>query len=116
MDLGRTEDERLLALVDPLHQHGDTLFFPLSDLDDAIEVRLGIAAALLDFTFYDVVVRRVDVVVKSGGNLHNFERRKEAVVYALFQGVDVNRLAEVGVGACSNIRGSDLHFHDLNTD
>jgi len=68
--LGCTEDERLLALVDPLYQHGNTFFFPFFDLNDAIKVRLGIAAALLDFTFYDVVVRRVDVVVKRCGDNH----------------------------------------------
>jgi hypothetical protein len=44
------------------------------------------------------VVGRVDVVVQRRGDLLHLERRQEAVVDAVLERVDVDRLAEVGVG------------------
>ena len=68
------------------------------DLDDAVEVAFGVAPPFLDFALDHLVVAGIDVVVERGGDLLDLERREEAVVDPVLQGVDVNRLAEIGVG------------------
>ena len=57
-----------------------------------------VALAFLDLALDHLVVGRVDVVVERGGDLLHLERRQEAVVDAFLQRIDVNRLAEIGVG------------------
>ena len=96
--LRRAEHQRLLALVDLVHEQLDAIALPLLDLDGAVELRLAVALALLDLAFDHLVVGRVDVVVERGGDLLHLERRQEAVVDALLQRIGVNRLAEIGVG------------------
>ena len=98
MVLGGTEHERLLALVDLIHEELYPVVLALPDLDDAVEVVLGVAPALFDLALDDLVIRRVDVVIQGRGDLADLEGRQVAVVDAFLQGVDVDRLAEVGVG------------------
>ena len=52
----------------------------------------------VNFALHHLVIRRVDIVVERGGNLLYAEGRQVAVIDALPEGVDVNRLAEVSVG------------------
>ena len=52
----------------------------------------------LDLALDHLVVGRVDILVQRRGNLLHLERRQEAVVDALLERVDVDRLAEIGVG------------------
>ena len=52
----------------------------------------------LDLALHHRVVGRVDVLVQGRGNLLDLEGRQEAVVDALLERVDEDRLAEVGVG------------------
>ena len=60
------------------------------------------------------VVRRVDVFVERGGNLLHLERRQEAVVDAFLERVDVDRLAEVGVGNRGVIRSRNFLVSQLS--
>ena len=92
------EDQRLLALVDLLHEDLHAVRFALLDLDDLVEVGLRVALARLDLALDHCVVGRVDVLVERRGDLLHLERRQEAVVDAVLERVDVDRLAEVGVG------------------
>ena len=96
--LGGAEDQRLLALVDLLHEQLDAVGLTRLDLDDLVEVVFGVALAAFDFAFHHLVIRRVLVLVERGGDLLYAERGEIAVVDAVFERVDVNRLAEVGVG------------------
>jgi len=52
----------------------------------------------VNFALHHLVIRRVDIVVERGGNLLYAERREEAVIDALPEGVDVDGIAKVGVG------------------
>ena len=60
------------------------------------------------------VVRRVDVLVERRRNLLHLERREEAVVDAFLERVDVDRLAEIGVGVHVVLalgRGGEAELH-----
>ena len=96
--LRRAKNQGLFALVDHVHEQFDAVFFALFDLDDAIEFGFGVAPAFLDLALDDFVVGRVDVIVERGGDLLDLEGRQIAVVDAFLQRIDVNRLAEIGVG------------------
>ena len=96
--LRRAENQGFLALVDRVHEQLHAVFLALLDLDDAVEVALGVAPAFLDLALDQLVVAGVDVVVERRGDLLHLERRQKAVVDPVLQGIDVNRLAEIGVG------------------
>lgn len=96
--LGGAEHQGLFILVDQLHEEPDPVAFPLFDFDDAVEVGFGVGAIALHFSFHHVIVGAVEVFVEGGFYLPHFERGEEAVVDAVFEGVGVDRLAEVGVG------------------
>ena len=96
--LVRAEDQRLFVLVDLREEDFYTLLFTFADLDAAVEVRLFIHLPRLDLTLHHGVVGRVNVVIKRRLNLLHLERREEAVVDAFLERVDIDRLAEVGVG------------------
>ena len=81
----RAEDERFLALVDLIHEDFDAVGFAFLDLDNFVEVGFGVAPADFDIAFDEFVVRRVDVLIESGGDLLDLEGRKEAVVDAFFR-------------------------------
>ncbi len=57
--LGGAEDQRLLALIDLLHEELDAVGFTRLDLDDLVEVVFGVALAAFDFAFYHLVIGRV---------------------------------------------------------
>src|SRR5262249_125888 len=98
MALRSAEHERLLALIDLVHEQLDPIAFALLDLDGPIELRLAIAAALFDLPFDDLVVGCVDIIVDRGGELLDLERGQVPVVDAILQGIDVDRVTEVPVG------------------
>jgi hypothetical protein len=54
--------------------------------------------AHLNLAFDQLVVRRVGVLIQRRGDLLNPEGRQEAVVDAFLERVDVDRIAEVGIG------------------
>ena len=62
--LGRAEDERLLALVDLLHEERDAVLLALADLNDLVEVVLAVDPAFFDLALDQLVVRRVDVLIE----------------------------------------------------
>ena len=72
--------------------------FAFLDLYDLVEVGFCIALSGFNFALHNFVIRRVDILVERRGNLLYAERREEAVIDPLFEGVDVDWLAEVGVG------------------
>ena len=45
-----------------------------------------------------MVIRRIDILVERRGDLFHLERSQEPVIDTVLERVDVNRLAEVGVG------------------
>ena len=68
----------------------------------------------LDLALDHRVVGRVDVLVERGRDLLHLERREEAVVDAFLERVDVDRLAEVGVGVDVVLalgRGGEAELH-----
>ena len=85
MVLGGAEHQGLLFLIDILHEDLNALLLPLFDLNDSIEVGLGVPTVGLYLTFNHVVVRRIDVVVDCGGDLFDLERGQEAVVDAVLE-------------------------------
>ena len=87
-----------MPLVDRIHEQLHSVRFALLDLDDLVEVFLFVAFAGLDFAFNQLVVGRVDVLVERGLNLLHLERRQEAVVDAVLERVNVDRLAKILVG------------------
>ena len=92
------EDQRFLFLVDLVHEQLYAVRFALFDLDNFVEVGFGIAFPRFNFALYNLVVRRVDVLVERCGNLLYAEWRKEAVIDPFLERVDVNWLAEIGIG------------------
>ena len=92
------EDQRLLVLVDLLHEQLHAVRFAFLDLDDLVEVGFRVALAGLDLALDQLVVGRVDILVERRGNLLHLERRQEAVVDAVLERIDVDRLAEILVG------------------
>jgi len=112
--LCRAEHQRLLVLIDLAHENLDALLFALLDLDDLVEVRFVVEFAGLDFTLHYVVVRRIDVVIQRSLNLLHLERREETVVDAVLERVDIDRLAEIGVGVHVILalgRGGEAELH-----
>ena len=98
MVLRGAEDQRFFPLVDLVHEQLHAVRFALLDLDDLVEVGFRIALPGFDFALHNLVIRRVDILVERCGNLLYAERREEAVIDALLERVDVDRLAEIGVG------------------
>ena len=108
------EDQRLLALVDLLHEQLDPVRFAFLDLDDLVEVRFRVPPAGLDLPLDQLVVGGVDILVERRRDLLDPERRQEAVVDAVLQRIDVDRLAEVGVGVHVLValgRGGQAELH-----
>ena len=108
------ENQRLLVLVDLGQENLHALLLALADLDAAVEVAFLVNLARLDLALHHGVVGRVNVVVERRLNLLHLERREEAVVDAFLERVDVNRLAEVGVGVHVVLalgRGSEAELH-----
>lgn len=112
--LGGAEDQRLLLLVDQLHEELHPMRLALPNDDGPVELAFGVALAGNDFAIHHGVVGRVGVIVQAGRELLDPERRQEAVVDALLQGVGVDRLAEIGVGvdvALTLGRGRQAELH-----
>jgi hypothetical protein len=93
-----TENQRFFALVDLLHEQLHPVRFAFLDLYDLVEIGFRITLSGFNFALHYSVIRRIDILVQRRGNLFYAKRRQEAVVDALLQRVDVDRLAEVGVG------------------
>ena len=88
--------------------------FALLDLDDLVEVGFRVALPGFDLALDQRVVGRVDVLVERRRDLLHLERREEAVVDAVLERVDVDRLAEVGVGVHVVLalgRGGEAELH-----
>ena len=98
MVLGGAEDDGFVILVrlGEVKFHAVTLAF--LDFDDAVEIGFDIAAAYLDFAFDQRVIRGEDVLIEGGCELLHLERGEVAIVDAVFEGIDVDGVAEVGVG------------------
>ncbi len=96
--LVRAEDQRLFVLVDLRQEDFHALLFAFADLDAAVEVRFLVKLARLDLAFHHGVGGGVNVVINRRLNLLHLERREEAVVDPFLERVDIDRLAEVGVG------------------
>ncbi len=108
------EDQRLLLLVDLAHEDLDTLLLALFDLDNLVEVALLVALLRLDLALDELIVRRIDILVECCGDLLHFEGRQEAVVDAILERVNIDRLAEVAVGVHVVFafgRGSQTELH-----
>src|SRR5665213_629471 len=95
-----TEHQRLLLLVDLIHENLHAMRLALLDLDDFVEVALDKPVASVDVAFYDHIIRRVDVFIERGRDLPDLERRKEPVVDAVLQRIDVDGVAEIRVRVC----------------
>src|SRR6185437_4727181 len=98
MVLGGAKDQRLLLLVDLVHEDPDPLLFSFLDLNDLVKVRFGVALAVFNCTFHHPVVRRVDIIIECRRDLLHLKRREEAVVDPILQRIDIDRLAEIGIG------------------
>jgi len=98
MVLSGAEDQRLLLLIDQVHEELDPVRFPFLDLDDLIEVRFGVTLPGFDLPLDQLVVGRVDIVVERRGNLLHLEGRQVAVVDTVLQRINKDRLAEIGIG------------------
>jgi hypothetical protein len=61
---------------------------PLFDLNNPVEVGFLIELPALNVALHDLIVRRVDVLIKRGGDLFDAERRQEAIVDAFLERVD----------------------------
>ncbi len=96
--LGGAEHQGLFILVNHPHEELNPVAFALFDFDDAVEVGFGVDAIALHFSFQHVIVGAVEVFVEGGFDLPHFEGGEEAVVDAVFEGVSINGLAEVGIG------------------
>ena len=83
--LAGTKDEGLLVLVNRLQEELHPVVLALSDFDDAVEILFGVASACLYLAVDQFVVRGIDVVIKRGGDLFDFEGGQEAVVDAFLQ-------------------------------
>ena len=112
--LSRAKDERLLALVDAVHEDLHPFFLTLLDLDNPVEVVLHVAFALFHLSIVHFVVIRPYVFVDRSGDLVHAEGREKAVVDTFLERIHVDRLAEVVVGVrivVSLGRGGQAQLH-----
>src|SRR6185369_1898341 len=93
--LSCTEHQSLLVLIDLLHEDLDSFRLTLSNFDGSVEVAFDVPPPFLDIAVNNVVIRRKNVLIDGRSDLLNLERRQEAVVDAVFQRVDVDRLSEI---------------------
>jgi len=114
MILRGAEDQAFLALVDVLQEDLDPFFLAGFDLDDAVEIGFFVQAAGFDLTFQHLVIGSVDVVIQGGLNAFDLEGRQKAIVDAIFERIDIHRLAEVAVGVdvvAAARRGGQSQLH-----
>ena len=124
MDLGSTEYQGLLFLIDHVHEEFDSVRLPFTDLDHPIEVLFAIPLVHLDLSLDQDVIGSVDVVIQGGGELLDLERGEVAIVDPVFQRVDIHRFAEIdvgvgipltfGSGGQSELNGWPEVLHDLS--
>jgi hypothetical protein len=98
MFLRGAKNKYFLLLVDRVHEQFDAIFFALLDLDDAVEIVLGVTPAFLDLALDQLVIGGVDVMIERGGDLLDLKGSQIAVIDPFLEGIDVNRLSEIGVG------------------
>ena len=85
-------------LVDLLHEQLHPVRLAFLDLDDLVEVVFRVKLPGLDLALDHRIIGRIDILVEGRGDLLHLERRQEAIVDAFLERVDVDRLAEIGVG------------------
>ena len=108
------KDQRLLVLVDLLHEQLHPVRLAFLDLDDLVEVVFRVELPGLNLAFDQRIVGRIDILVERRGDLLHLERRQEAVVDAFLERVDVDRLAEIGVSVHVVLalrRGGEAELH-----
>jgi hypothetical protein len=98
MFLRGAKNKCFLLLVDRVHEQFDAIFFALLDLDDAVEIVLGVTPAFLDLALDQLVIGGVDAMIERGGDLLDLKGSQIAVIDPFLEGIDVNRLSEIGVG------------------
>ena len=97
MLLGRTKDNRLLVLIDLIHESLYSMLFSCLDLDDLIEVLLFVYPSFFHLSLDDLIVGSIYIVVE--GRLHSPHLKgcQKAVVYSLLQRVGIDGISEVSI-------------------
>ncbi len=97
MILRGAKHQRLFLLVDLVHKQVHAVRFALFDLDDLVEVGFRVSFPDFNVALHDLVIRRIDILVKRRRNLPDAEWREETIIDALLERVDIDRLAEVSI-------------------
>ena len=74
-----TEDQRLLPLIDFLHEFSNPAEFALLNDDLRVEVAFGEIIPNLDFSLQDFIFGVPDIGIDGARHLAHFEGREEAV-------------------------------------
>jgi len=93
-----TKHQSFLILVDFFHEQLHPVAFAIGNFDDAVEVGFGVNSLFVYRTFNEFVFGAVDVFIKGGVDLPNFEGGEETIINAVFEGIGVDGVTEVGVG------------------
>src|ERR1035437_1258697 len=101
MVLRSTKNNSLFLLVGFIHVYFYPLNFSFFDFNDTVEVRLCVNTSFFNFSFDDLVIAGVDIIIKGSLYPFYFKRRKEAIIYTFFEGIYINRFTKILV--CINI-------------
>ncbi len=80
MVLGRAKDQRLFTLIDFIHEKLNTVRLTLLDLYYLVKIRLRVEFPDLNFSLYQHVVRRINILIKGSGDLLHFEGGKKSII------------------------------------
>ena len=114
MGLVCAEDEGFFVGMDLGQENLDALFLAFLDLEDAVEIRLFVTLAGLDLALHHGVVGCINIFVERGGDLLQAKWRQKSIIDAVLERVNIDRIAEVGVGVhivLAPWRGGETELH-----
>ena len=112
--LVRAEDEGLFVGMDLGQENLDALFLAFLDLQNAVEIGLFVTLAGFDLALHHGVVGCINVFVESCCDLLQAKWRQKSIVDAVLERVNIDRIAEVGVGVhivLAPWRGGETELH-----
>ena len=116
MILPGAEDERLLLLVNQIHEEPHPVLLAFLDLDDLVKILFHVQLPGFNLALDHRVIGCVNVFIQRRGDFPHLERRQETIVDAFLERVDVDRFAKIGVGVHVLFafgRGGHAQLHGL---
>src|SRR3989344_4059429 len=101
MELVCTEDNRLFIMVYFIKHHPHSLCFTRFNFYSLIKLWFFVYLPLFSFSFNNLVVRDIYVIIEGRLNALHLKWSKESIIHTLFKRICVNWLAKIFI--CINI-------------